>query len=1373
MSDERIYICPNCQSECSIKEENSKKYLFCVCCLKLTPFTETEDSTLDIPSLLSLPEFKCLPNVLSSAYTQIITLLNEGEVYGALLKTKDVFELTVKLPLVVILSHINNRLNSDSDSDFTTQFSSLHSTLQGFIHDAVAFQLSLGNWVTINGAIKKVGLAKLFPDADSNRCLEPLFNLMQINHKAYNDQDTFHGATIVTWRNKEIGHGALNCNKEEVQTDIIEKLKFLNKILEQSFKYYKQINLTITDDLITVTSADDASSVISATPFMSILSNNSPEEKNSAEELSMFESYNKEKEIGHTINYVNGKKSPSTPLAAILSSINRNLTVATASLIRSNDTNNVTSNRISSATIDILNALESNTFNKGTYFSEWFNECIAHPNGGVFLCCAERGMGKSAFARAIDQINTVKIEKNKPLAQIRANKKYIIRSFHFNAYYNSKTKTFLERLQFIFTNELIKKENIPQLKAINYTDTDLLDIYTLLYTSNSIDERRTLFFKYLKTLLSAWDDSDNPATTKLVLVLDGIDEIAPGIENINIADWIPTPDDFKTNHLKNIYIFITSRCKEEIEANNTICNFLDSDIFTKSLTLSRTSDSYRKEFLDTLKASLSAKNKTNDNKTSSNSIDAKNFAEALEWRYNYLTAYTKIFQSCISPSQCTSEELKAFTRDPFAAYISYLNNLSKTYSHDVQSLLNLLSITNEPLTLAEISYLLTSDNKPTFKLYGMLMDIANFLTIERDPLRGTLFHLTHPDWVNKIEANERLQKNRAELIERFKTAFTALLEQNLDSKDLSSSDYDGETWLLSNIELLDIKITELLAPIIEADFGKYSYQLQRKIRLCEYIISKNNILSLSGKLIAQHIFAHLMLSECYALFNNTEKISFHCAEAIKYSHALKGNTSLKNFYLSHAYGSRARLLSSRNSKEISEDYELAIKYQKKMSSVFVHDGEIHQYKLLSCFYNDQANAFFRSNKPKQALQSYETAITKTKQFLSKCNNNNSFPDYRADLAMMYTNKATLLATEFNDINRSLEDYEKALTIQKYLYGNYKNFDRNNLAITYYNRANATKHTNPTQALNDYDEAIRIRENLSISINNNSIFFDKNDLAMTYIAKATLLPSEQLTDTITYFDKAIEIQKDLYAAYKNGGRFFDGNTLATSYSKKGTLLRASKPQEALIAYDNAINIEEELLATHRKQCNFSVTNLITNYINKASLMPTNQYEKALECYEKALDLLKSPSSKCKKSPEEYYIAAIHFNRASLFASTNDPQKAINDYDEYIQIQESRKKSGKSFDEDRLTLAYNKKEQLLHPTDSSQALKNELKQRLSNNPQFNGFSDLDKERFLIVCLKFRSKFGSLSDEDLYLLLSISHFISRVKGELWKLWQFFRQK
>ena len=1347
MNNQILENCPKCNNKWNhIIDEGSQKICICSKCNYTKFYALSSPNENDINSILKELKDSKLPRVITSSYENLISLLEYDEVYGALIKIKDTFELVIKLPLVIMLSHIGNKVyhKETSNTDFINEFSSLHILLQEFIHDAVSYQLTLGNWVTISGAIKSKKVADLFENTDAAAIFETLYHINQINHKAFTSNK--HGEPVAAWRNKTIGHGALNCNKEEVKKDIINKLQLLNALLRETKNEYSKINISITNDLITVSSTNNSTNII-VEPFITITKEESNEDANKItksfqlDNLSIFDSYNDKKQIGHVINHVNGKKVTSDDLSETLSFIDSNFKKAKAlEVLNAKGFGNLTDDTIYTDTIELLNTLQSSTFYQGTYFSNWFINCIDNYTGGVFLCCAERGMGKSAFTRAIDQNEDVNIKDNATLTTyLSEHENILIRTFHFNSYYNSDVFTFIARLKDIFTSELIVEENkTSYIKSITYIARSIEENYVSLFNSLNDEtiepsKRKSLFLKFLKSLHSVW--KHKYYKEKLVIVLDGIDEIKYDTANINIADWIPTQEEIKIHKLENIYFVLTSRCLDEVASNYELSSFLDSKIFTDTLFLKRESENskYESPYSNTFIADIqnSLVTKANGETKRYTRKEAIQLGNVLEWRFNYLTAYKKIYQIC------TEEELQTFTNDPFVAYINHLDKLSKSYSQDIQLLLNLLAMTDEALTISEINYLLTGDNRPTFRTYGMLMDIANFLTIERDYRRGTLFNLSHPDWLEKIKTNPSLQYTKLKLITNLISFFLNLVNQDFTNIDVSGEEYDGESWLLANLSLLKIPIKEEYATLFLSNFSAAPYKIHRQIRSYEYIINYYNkceLTTLSINEFQLYLNSHIYIARIYDINNNFElaqeygNLALTLLETYQQSiHTLKHSSHKYlpiEIYnnITTLYDCQAFELEKSSPEKAISFYNKSINILKELVSMHNADGMDFDPSILAFAYLARAKYLTHIN-PDSALKDFNTGIEYFKQAAANAEMTKTFFDYNL-LAQAYISRATLFESislygdvAYSHYNKALGDYDKAIKIQRKLYKIHKNggafFNCSSLAYTYELKASLLEFTESEQPFAYYSKAINIRKYLTESSSSEDKYSNLYQLSISYWqrSKCERTPQKSLDD----ITNAIDIQSYLANEYLQNGKYFNSSIISRLYIDRATLLINHSPAKALGDAITAIDILKRIAEKRdRDGVFFDLNELASAYFYRASFYEsvflskeeTNKSiyrDKALDDFTAAIDIKTELADEYKKYGVFFdlnELANAYRYRAKFFESvflskeeTNKSlyrDKALDDFaavvDIYTKLIDEYKNGGNFFDSNVLAKAY---------------------------------------------------------------------------------------
>jgi len=173
-----------------------------------------------------------------------------------------------------------------------------------------------------------------------------------------------------------------------------------------------------------------------------------------------------------------------------------------------------------------------------------------------------------------------------------------------------------------------------------------------------------------------------------------------------------------------------------------------------------------------------------------------------------------------------------------------------------------------------------------------------------------------------------------------------------------------------------------------------------------------------------------------------------------------------------------------------------------------------------------------------------------------------------------------------------------------------------LADDYNNRACllATRSDCISKAINDADEAIKIRETLYKNFKHGGAFFNINKLANSYCTKAMILDKINTKLAISYINKTINIRKKLMSSFKNSEIDFDPYDLAEAYCNKGYLLSLQgNHMDAIGFLTKAIEIAEKYAYKDSSQLQF----LASCYLDRA-----NSYNKLNKKELANADILKS-------------------------------------------------------------------------------------------------------------------------------------------------------
>lgn len=611
--------------------------------------------------LWALNEADSLPFFIKEEYFRLKGLFEQNQSYGAYLEIKDLLELVLKTPILFLISKLlyeNRKSNLKLDDK---------------VYDILKFllnkgDLSLGDWWHVAKQLSKLEL--------ENKKYPELFILKNIND--IYSQTFFEYANIVNWRNKAIGHGALMFDADErfrrsirylliaikehifKVSDLYEKIHLAfydeaNRKLEKSNinSYLKDISLWIKNDELSY----------KLTPFMDVEDG----------KIYCFDSY-LEKDKFELFDYLEStriRKSISE-LKDLIEKLN----------LRSISKDSI--KKISNAYLEkeeelYLSRGIRNVVEQPTYLRDLISETIATNTKGVFLLQMERGMGKTTFVKMLDA-HFAMLKKT----HIKING-YSVRAYYFNNSYSSNVDIF----RYVFEDNMHIDDNGENLKFAGFPFTSNTDFAN---TINSYQQ------KYSE-LKNTYDVND-----KLVIVLDGIDNIECSSGSKNVLDLIPVP----TLLNDKCFLILTARSDEEL--SDEVRNKLSKLEFTKKILITH-KNVLNVKFVDHVMDQIlgSSKNEIKQvlSPVMSNCIQTINLLKPISF-----IAQDYVFLN---------------VEDIFEQYFRFLQFIySDKYFVIIERLLILLANSDISLTIIEIKRLLQIETE-SFLFLGILEDIKPFL----------------------------------------------------------------------------------------------------------------------------------------------------------------------------------------------------------------------------------------------------------------------------------------------------------------------------------------------------------------------------------------------------------------------------------------------------------------------------------------------------------------------------------------------------------------------------------------------------------------------------------------------------------------------
>ncbi|MDS0528472.1 hypothetical protein NNC19_22540 [Clostridium sp. SHJSY1] len=385
-----------------------------------------------------------LPKIISGEYKRLFELLQNKNIFGLFLQTKDTYEIFVKVPtLIAATIEIKNGV-SKKNGDWLFKF---------FEKD-----LALGDWYKIFHAY-----IKIVSNEYLKRVLEKTKKLID-------------SSEIVKWRNDWVGHGALaQETNEEFIDSIKEKIEFIFRFVKENVMVLEQMNLILDKDEWKIVNETET---ISLSPWI-IRKNN---------RTYLFDCYRRDKEKFVYLDYENGGKNECCidELKRLLESLCMQNTVR--KFVNSVDDDLI----LTSEDIVIKELKKTQRYIRPEYLCKQIIEFTNLPKGIMLLQMGE-GFGKTSLTTSLDDngLNRIKIPD------------CMTRAYYINDTYASNVDYFISNMYDLFRidrdGKILYRGNLPMLSKDGMNSStklcELLSFYRekgknskLLFILDGIDE---------------------------------------------------------------------------------------------------------------------------------------------------------------------------------------------------------------------------------------------------------------------------------------------------------------------------------------------------------------------------------------------------------------------------------------------------------------------------------------------------------------------------------------------------------------------------------------------------------------------------------------------------------------------------------------------------------------------------------------------------------------------------------------------------------------------------------------------------------------------------------------------------------------------
>ncbi len=327
-------------------------------------------------------EQSAFPSPIVSEYKNLRTLASAGNVYGALLQIKDLYETAIKVP--IIMAWVIMEKDGEKDTKAYSEFAI----------SILEKEMAMGDWRRTAEAIIN-GADDLHIPNGLKKVLTKTTRLFGRSIGEY--------PNVVNWRNKEIAHGAIKFeDSEEYKNEVGDVLRRLSDFFFGKSKYspneeYQTIRFCQGDKALTGSSVVDSDAEICLSTEGGATYETTPIISKSDNTAHFFESYRAYRRDTKYLDYYSGNnlyaKEP------FFSEIYSSLELAQRS-----DADEVNSEAIWSEDEKILSDIsyESDRYIKPVFILEELEELMDDMGKGVITLCMERGTGKTALASQMD-----------------------------------------------------------------------------------------------------------------------------------------------------------------------------------------------------------------------------------------------------------------------------------------------------------------------------------------------------------------------------------------------------------------------------------------------------------------------------------------------------------------------------------------------------------------------------------------------------------------------------------------------------------------------------------------------------------------------------------------------------------------------------------------------------------------------------------------------------------------------------------------------------------------------------------------------------------------------------------------------------------
>jgi tetratricopeptide (TPR) repeat protein len=542
--------CPNCSNDLLPAKDGGG---FCAQCAEFFQASALADSSAelrysraaapaarnfcqDLATRVTWPPavFETWPGPLAHEAWRLKAILEEGQIIGAIWQLKDLAEVLLKFPAVIMARDL---LEHSADE-------AVKSEIRSFFFSS---PLSMGHWLRLAGDLLAKAVLAEHPERLMAAGLAGIFRQTSGKHKA---NRTYHLIReIIQWRNEELGHGALRLNVGEFQPELESFVTRLNAVFQEHEDQGLWSGLTlrinepepavlhgaasirarhenavpgphITEDADVALAGRDRTLVLA--PFLTV------KRCRVCRKMDLFFFDSKKADHFYFLDYLAGHRM------ARPGHLENRLTDQARDIktVREDMDETETMGRVTRRTVDALlveKSLEADYLSP-VFLRARLRSFVESRNRGIFWLRAPAHCGKSVFVNGL--LPALRVESGALTEGLKTAAFFIKREYRYHP------AQFKEQLR-----ESITGKDCLNLVAGSH-ELPELDLRT--------DDPGRAFADWIGELLK-WRPEDT-----LLVCIDGLDELAP-TDDTSILAFIPSPDQLP----ERLFILLTSRSQDE------------------------------------------------------------------------------------------------------------------------------------------------------------------------------------------------------------------------------------------------------------------------------------------------------------------------------------------------------------------------------------------------------------------------------------------------------------------------------------------------------------------------------------------------------------------------------------------------------------------------------------------------------------------------------------------------------------------------------------------------------------------------------------------------------------------------------------------